>query len=161
MYLVSVTLHVLAALFWLGGMIFLAVVGAPVLRLVEPRQLRAQLFDALGRRFRTSGWIAVGVLVVTGILNLHYRGFLSWRVLGAEAFWRTRFGTALAVKLVCVAVMIALEAVHDFVLGPAASRAVPESDAALRAGRRAALLARVNAVVALVLVVAAVQLPRT
>jgi uncharacterized membrane protein len=31
-YYVTVVIHVLAALFWLGGMFFLGVVGAPVLR---------------------------------------------------------------------------------------------------------------------------------
>ena len=40
LYNLVVTLHVLAALFWLGGMFFLALVGAPVLRAVEPPELR-------------------------------------------------------------------------------------------------------------------------
>jgi uncharacterized membrane protein len=47
-YFVNVTVHVFAALLWLGGMFFLAVVGAPVLRSVEPPELRAQLFRRLG-----------------------------------------------------------------------------------------------------------------
>jgi copper resistance protein D len=161
LYLTSVTLHVLAALFWLGGMFFLALVGAPVLRRVEPAELRAQLFDRLGRRFRTAGWIAIAVLVVTGVVNLQVRGFLAWAVLGHAAFWRTAFGTALAIKLVAVAVLLALQAIHDFVHGPRASRAAPGSPEALELRRRAAVLARLNALVALVVVVAAVRLPRT
>ena len=36
----SVPLHVLAALLWLGGMFFLAALGAPVLRRVEPPAAR-------------------------------------------------------------------------------------------------------------------------
>src|SRR5690554_4486628 len=48
LYHLNVTLHVLAALLWLGGMFFLAVVGAPVLRKVEPAALRARLFQELG-----------------------------------------------------------------------------------------------------------------
>ena len=59
MYYLTVTLHVFAALFWLGGMFFLGVVGAPVLRKVEPPELRSRLFQDLGRAFRTSGWIAI------------------------------------------------------------------------------------------------------
>ena len=77
-YYLNVVLHVLAALFWLGGMFFLGVVGAPVLRRVEPPALRQQLFHQLGARFRTAGWIAIGVLVVTGAANLHFRGLLRW-----------------------------------------------------------------------------------
>jgi len=160
-FLASITLHVIAALFWLGGMIFLAVVGAPVLRRVEPASLRAQVFNDIGVRFRVAGWIAIGILVVTGLVNLRYHGVLAWEVLRQAGFWRTRFGTALAVKLAAVAVMLVLQAVHDFVDGPRAARAEPGSAEAARLRRRAALLARINALVALVLIVAAVRLPRT
>ena len=157
----SVTLHVLAALFWLGGMMFLALVAAPVLRRVEPDALRARLFNDLGNRFRTAGWLTVGVLVVTGIVNLRYHGVLSWDVLGQARFWHTRFGTALGIKLSSVAVLLVVQAIHDFVLGPQAARAEPGSADAVRLLRRAALLVRANALVALVLVIAAVRLPRT
>lgn len=160
-FLASVTLHVLAALFWLGGMMFLAVVGAPVLRRVEPASLRAQIFNDLGMRFRTAGWIAIGVLVVTGVVNLRYHGVLAWDVLSRAAFWRTHFGSALAAKLAAVAVMLVLQAIHDFMDGPRASRAEPGSAEAVRWRKRAALLARVNAIVALLVVIAAVRLPRS
>ena len=40
LYWLSVTVHVLAAMLWLGGTFFLAAVGAPVLRKVEPPALR-------------------------------------------------------------------------------------------------------------------------
>ena len=73
LYHLSVTLHVLAAMLWLGGMLFLAAVGAPVLRQVEPPALRAQLFRTLGQQFRTVGWIAILTLVVTGVGNLYFK----------------------------------------------------------------------------------------
>lgn len=158
--LLSVTIHVLAALFWLGGMLFLGVVGAPVLRGVEPASLRAELFDRLGRRFRAAGWVAIGILVGTGVLNLHLRGLLQGDVLGDPQFWAGRFGSALAWKLGAVVVMLVLAAVHDFALGPRASQmaaGTPEGD---RVRRRAAWVARVNALVGVVLVVAAVRLAR-
>jgi putative copper export protein len=37
-YYINVTIHVLAAMLWLGGMFFLGAVGAPVLRTIEPRR---------------------------------------------------------------------------------------------------------------------------
>src|SRR5690606_40508139 len=77
LYYVSVTAHLLAAFLWLGGMFFLAVVGAPVLRSVQPAALRADLFRQLGERFRTVGWAATATLVVTGAIHRHYRGLLS------------------------------------------------------------------------------------
>lgn len=160
-YFVVVTLHVLAALFWLGGMFFLGVVGAPVLRGIEPPALRQRLFHDLGRRFRASGWIAIAVLVLTGVLILHYRGMLHWRgALGSPAFWTTAFGHTLAIKLLAVTVMVGVSAVHDFVLGPAAGRAEAGTPRALALRRRAAMLARGNALVGLVIVIAAVRLAR-
>jgi len=160
LYAINVTIHVLAAMVWLGGMLFLALVGAPVLRGVEPESLRAALFRRLGEAFRRAGWIAVAVLVATGILNLHFRGWLDARVLGSADFWTSRPGRTFAAKLVAVTVMVVVEAVHDFVDGPRASRAEPGSAEARRYRRRAALLARVNAVVAVLLVYASARLAR-
>ena len=69
LYLANVTVHVLAALVWLGGMFFVAVVGAPVLRRVESPALRSELFRELGERFRAVGWACIALLVATGTLR--------------------------------------------------------------------------------------------
>lgn len=159
LYFLNVTIHLLAAMFWLGGMFFLAVVGAPSLRELEPG-LRATLFQRLGERFRTAGWIAIAILVVTGLFNLRFRGVLTWTVLGSADFWSTAYGHTLAWKLSAVAVMIVVSAVHDFWLGPRASRWQAGSPEALRARRRASWLARVNALAGVVVVVEAVRLAR-
>lgn len=156
----NVTVHVLAALLWLGGMFFLGVVAAPVLRRVEPPSLRAELFARVGERFRRVGWAAIAVLVATGVVNLHFRGLLRAEVWRSPAFWATPLGTALAWKLASVAGMIALSAVHDFAWGPRATRLEPGSTQALRLRRRAAWTARINALIGVALVAAAVRLAR-
>jgi uncharacterized membrane protein len=146
---------------WLGGMFFLGIVGAPVLRAIEPPLLRQRLFHDLGQRFRRVGWWAIAVLVVTGVANLYFRGWLHWSgVLDSPVFWRSGVGRALAAKLSAVAVMISISAIHDFVHGPRAGRATPGSPDALRFRRRAVLLGRVNAIVGVLLVAAAVRLAR-
>ena len=160
LYFVNVTIHVFAALLWLGGMFFLAVVGAPVLRRVEPAELRAELFRRLGVQFRTTGWIAIAILLVTGFANLHFRGMLSADVLFAADYWGTPYGRALAWKLGAVTAMLIVQAVHDFLVGPAASQLQPGSAAMLAARRRAALLARLSAVLGIIVVIAAVRLAR-
>lgn len=160
LYWPNVTLHVLAAVLWLGGMFFLAAVGAPVLRTIDDPALRRDLFQALGRQFRKAGWAAIVVLLVTGVLNLRFRGVLTWDVLGDPGFWTTPYGRALAWKLAAVTVMLAVQAVHDFAHGPRAGRAAPGSPEALALRRRAAVLARINAVVGLILVYLAVRLAR-
>lgn len=160
-YLASVTLHLLAAIFWLGGMFFLGVVGAPLLRRIEPAELRQQLFHGLGVRFRKLGWWAIAVLIVTGVLNLGFRGWFAWEGgLGSRAFWTTAAGHSLAWKLAIVAMMIAVSAVHDFVLGPRAGLAAPGSAEALALRSQAAWVARFNALMGVALVLVAVRLAR-
>jgi copper resistance protein D len=158
LYLVNVTVHVLAAMLWVGGMLFLALVGAPVLRRVEPASLRAQLFRDLGRAFRPVGWSAIGILLLTGVLNLHFAGVLP-RMADA-AFWAAPYGRSLAWKLAAVAGMVTTAALHDFVMGPRAGRLDPGSPGALQARARAALLARFSVGLAVVAVVLAVRLAR-
>jgi len=161
LYWISVNLHVLSAMLWLGGMLFLGVVGAPALRSVEPATLRQQLFHTLGVRFRAAGWAAIVVLVLTGFVNMHFRGLLQWSgVLSDGEFWATSVGQSLAAKLILVTIMLTVSAVHDFILGPAAGRAVAGSAEAILLRRRAAVLARANALAGVLLVLAATRLAR-
>ncbi len=155
-----VVLHVLAAVVWLGGIAFLALVGAPVLRRLDDAALRQRLFDGLGQRFRLVGWSAVGLAVATGMALLAVRGLLSTALFADPAFWRSDTGTALAVKLLAVATMLAATAWHDFVDGPRAGAAAPGSEHALRLRARAMRLARVTGVLALAVLVAGVWLSR-
>ena len=160
LYLLSVTLHLLAAMVWLGGTFFLALVGAPVLRRVEPASLRSELLSQLGVRFRIVGWIAIALLVVTGIANLSFRGVLDSDTLGNASFWQSRYGQTLGWKLMIVIAMVSLAAVHDFLLGPRVTRLTPGSAQAAAGRRRAAWLARFNALLGIVLVGVAVRLAR-
>ena len=160
LYTLNVTIHVLAAMLWLGGMLFLAAVGAPVLRGLDSAELRSRLFREIGERFRWVGWLCIAVLLVTGVLNLAFRGFLSVEILTNAEFWASRYGGTLAAKLLLVAGMIVISAVHDFALGPRASRLEPGSSEALRFRRRAALGARVNALLGIAVVWFAVRLAR-
>jgi copper resistance protein D len=159
-YYINVTIHVFAAILWLGGMFFLAAVGAPVLRRVEPAELRAALFRQLGEQFRRVGWVTIAILIVTGIINLHYRNVLSWDVLSSGDFWRSRYGMSLAWKLGAVTAMLGVQAVHDFRVGPAASRLPPGSPEMIRVRRRASLLARASALLGVIVVIVAVRLAR-
>jgi putative copper resistance protein D len=127
-------LHVLAALTWAGGMLFIAFVLVPTARRLDP-PLRTRLVHETGMRFRTVAWIAIAVLVTSGLLNLWLR---------PELLALPRFHW----KLALVVVALALAAVHDFVLGPRAGR--PGADPALRV--RASWIARANVVLVLVVV---------
>lgn len=127
--------HLLAVVTWVGGMLFIALVLVPVTRRLPDAALRTRLVEATGRRFRTVGWIALAVIVATGLGNLALRPEL----LGAPRFHA---------KAGLVLLALALGAAHDFVLGPRAGR--PGADPSARA--RASWVARVNVLVALAIV---------
>lgn len=111
-YTFCVWLHILAAAAWIGAMVFFAAVVVPVVRrLPEPDAARG-LIHSLGVRFRVLGWVALGLLVVTGVLNLWFHG-ISWSALASSDFRATSFGRALTWKLVLVALVIAATAAHE------------------------------------------------
>lgn len=131
----------LAAITWIGGMLFIALVLVPVTRHLEDPTVRTRLVQETGRRFRTVGWIALTVLVVTGLLNLwSHPGLLS----SPRLHW----------KLGLVGLALILSAFHDFVLGPRAG--APGADPSARV--RASWVARVNVLVVLVVVLLGLSL---
>ena len=158
-YHINVSIHIFAALIWLGGMFFFALVGAPTLRTIESAELRARLFTMLGERFRTVGWVCIVILLITGFLNLQFRGLLSAQLFEG-AFWATSYGKALAAKLLAVLTMLVVQATHDFYHGPAASRTQPGSADALRMRKQAAIMARVSVLLGVLVVLTAVKLAR-
>jgi uncharacterized membrane protein len=128
-------LHLLAAITWIGGMLFIALVLVPVTRRLADPALRSRLIQDTGRRFRTVAWIAVAALVATGLANLWLRPYLVWT---PRFQWKAGL----------VVLALALGVLHDFVLGPRAGR--PGADPALRV--RASWVARVNLLVVLAVV---------
>lgn len=163
-YILSVVLHILAAITWIGGMVFLVLVAVPLLRRPELRDQAGTLMSVLGLRFRTVGWIALGTLVATGVVNLHFRGFTLGQIFDGEVF-AGEWGKTLAHKLTLVATVLALGGVHDFWIGPKATRlmreAKPEAQAERERLRRvASILGRVTFVLAIAIVWFAVRLVR-
>lgn len=158
-YHIVIFLHVLSAVVWLGGMVVFALL-APVLRGVADEGVRQRLFHALGSRFRTVAWICLGLLVATGIVQLRIRGWWGVDVWGAASFRSSVLGGSLAGKLGLAAVMIVIQAAHDFWLGPRAGRVPAGSEEARVMRLKAAWLARLNAVLGLALVWLAVAVAR-
>ena len=162
LYLFSVWLHLVAALLWAGGMLFLVVVVVPLLRTPALRPQAVLLVREIGLRFRGVGWASLLVLVVTGVVNAAFRaGSLSG--LADAQFWTNPFGRLLAHKLALVALVFVLSAVHDFFVGPRASallRSDPESPRARRWRTAASWMGRLNLLLALAVLALAVALAR-
>jgi uncharacterized membrane protein len=162
LYLLSVLFHILAAGLWVGGMVFLAIVLVPVIRRPEHQDMGASLIYWAGTRFRVLAWACLGVLLVTGALNVTYRG-VKWADVASEHLLRGTFGGMLGGKLAILTMIVLLSAVHDFWIGPRATglrQANPGSLEAARFRCVASWLGRLNLLLGLVAVGVGVMLVR-
>ena len=73
-WVAAVWLHLLAAVMWIGGMLFLSVVFAPLVRNGNVNPMFPAVFRAAAQRFRRVVWTAMAVLVMTGLVLVHQRG---------------------------------------------------------------------------------------
>ncbi len=161
-YTLCVWLHILAAAAWVGSMVFFAAVVVPVLRRAPDPRATAELVRAVGRRYRVLGWIALGVLLVTGVGNLYFRG-IGWSDLMSPAWRASPFGRALMWKLGLVDLVLLATAGHELLTGKRALEAMardPGSPAALRARRAASWLGRATMLLSLLVLYLAVALVR-
>jgi copper resistance protein D len=151
LYQVSVVLHVLAAMLWVGGMGFFALVVVPVLRRKLGPAAGGEALRAIGIRLAEASWIILGVLIATGVTNLATRGLLP--LMAEPAFWSTGLGRTLAVKLAFVALVVASSSAHA-----RTARRAPAAPAPSRA--RGNLLGRATLAFSVVVVALAVLLAR-
>jgi uncharacterized membrane protein len=121
MYSTLVVLHVLAAVSWVGGMIFLSLVLAPLVRGRKAAPEFMALFRSAALRFRPIVWVAMAILLTTGPMLLLRRGI--------DVLTPASWPWIVALKLTLVGLLLFLTLLHDLVLGPQVSRvsAIPES----------------------------------
>lgn len=160
LYLLSVFIHIFSAAVWIGGMCFFAFVVVPVLRNPSHAKSSGEFLHQVGRRFRALGWGALGVLLVTGLFQLSYRGFC---LKGCKEAWESPLGKVLALKLLLVACVVGLSLCHDFFVGTRASellRRDPRGQEAQRMRRLASLLGRGTLLLSLAILFLAILLVR-
>jgi len=162
LYLTSVSLHLLAVAVWIGGMVALVAVLMPVLRREASPEVAREMLAQAGLRLRPVAWTALGVLVATGIFQVLYR------LGGAEPLLEPGFGAGawgrvLATKLLVVAAILSLAAIHDFRIGPRAlevARRDPAAPESQRLRRWAAVIGRAQLLLSLMALVLGVLLVR-
>jgi len=161
LYLISVWIHILAATVWIGGMLFLVLVVVPWLRKGGSSNPAVFLRES-GVRFRNVAWTCFVVLVVTGTFNLWVRG-VRLSDFGRTEWLQSAFGETVLVKLGAFLLVLLVSAVHDFLVGPRATTAISldaRSSQARTERRRASVLGRINVLLGLVILAAAVMLVR-
>lgn len=157
MYIALVAVHILAAMIWVGGMLFLSLVLAPLIRSQTTAPEFMALFRSAALRFRVVAWAAIGILLITGPMLLSERGI----ALTAPSSWPD----LVRLKLALVGVLLVLTVLHDLVLGPRVSHAVAIPEASRTAWehlivRTARWLPRISLLLALAVVISAVVLAR-
>lgn len=108
-------LHLLAAMIWVGGLIFQLLVVRQTL--VRATTTREQLRLALGLegRFRVVMWPAVGVALLTGLFNVMN---LLYAVMQGGGTMPAVFTRVLTIKIVLVVLMVVLQAIQQLVIRP-------------------------------------------
>ncbi len=158
MYSTFVVLHILAAVTWVGGMVFLSLVLAPLVRGRKAAPEFMALFRSAALRFRPIVWIAMAILLITGPMLLSHRGL--------SVMAPTSWPGIVTVKLMLVALLLFLTLLHDLVFGPQISRVSAIAESQRTTGERvifksARWLPRLSLLIALAVVVAAALLARS
>lgn len=156
-YQIVLVFHVLAAVVWVGGLVFMAAVVVPVARR-RPDDQRRILLDEAGRQFRAVGWSALTVSVATGSYMLYHWG-ATWASLLDLSFFRGPHTRILGYKLLLVALMLAVSALHDWWLGPRAT-AADDPDEAERLRTLSSWLGRTTGLLAIGVVLLAIFVAR-
>jgi putative copper export protein len=115
----SLFLHVISAIFWIGGMLFLSLIIVPFLLALKTPQERSAVYRKIGPKYRTLAWIAIIILLITGPLNLYLLGTNPMQIFD-PAFLATDYGKALLIKIILVVVLVVSSLLHDFWVGPKA-----------------------------------------
>jgi copper resistance protein D len=157
-YRIVLIIHILSAITWIGGVIFIELVVFPVVRSYETNMQRRVLSD-VGRRFRTIGWLALSALVFSG-------GYLLWQ-------WGAGFGSLidgsffanprnrlLGIKVAMVVLMLCVSAVHDWYLGPKTSSLLRAGGDATKLRRMSSCFARTNGALILIITILAIFVAR-
>ncbi|WP_454064913.1 CopD family protein [Candidatus Nitrospira salsa] len=110
MYILLSWIHLTAAIFWVGGMLFLSFVAVPLLKSSADPAQALRWFLGVARRFRALVWVAIGVLVITGAL------LLSNHVNFSASF--SDWPSSVIIKLALVFLLIVTSITHDRIIGP-------------------------------------------
>jgi copper resistance protein D len=108
-------LHLLAAMIWIGGLVFQVLVVFPTLTWAAPTAERLRFALTLEARFRVILWPAVGLVLFTGLVNLMNVWYATVVTAGRIS---PTFIPLLSVKLGLVVGMIAVQAVQQLLIYP-------------------------------------------
>jgi len=120
-YYFSVFLHIVAGAFWIGGMLFLPLVLLPG---IKNHPDRRNLLMVTGLKFRFYGYVMLILILLTGLLNLHFREVpFTWNF-----FTQSHWGRLVSLKIILFISLILISSIHDIFVGRKVVSSVPSSN---------------------------------
>ena len=149
---IVIWIHLVAAITFIGGLIYLQLVLKPVLQSHGTNTEVSEIFRIAGQRFRTVTWMSLIALILTGAFNMLSEG--------GSARIETMWGVVLMLKLFLFAIAFGLVLIHDFVIDPYAFSSQPslKTPNASHNLRRASLVQQSILVLSLIILLVATYL---
>jgi len=118
-------LHMLATITWIGSLAALNLLVLPASHRTLKLADQLSFISALQKRLEPLIWFCVGILIVTGLIqlstNTHYDGFLALS---------TQWSLAMLVKHALFVLLIIVSAIHTWEVLPAIQRALLKKEKA-------------------------------
>lgn len=112
LYFTALIVHIICVATWFGGNIFF--IGFVALSRREPflKNIRARLIYIYATAYRKMTYYLLGLALASGLLLVHANGLLNTQILALPN------GKMILFKFCIFVLMLALQLVHDFVIGP-------------------------------------------
>ncbi len=112
---ISIFIHILAGVTWVGGIIYMVLVLLPSLGTIEPASAGA-LMGGLSKRFTRVAWTSIILLILTGGMQIQP---------GTLFDFSSQYGTFLTIKLSSALIMILVALYITFSLFPKVRKLAP------------------------------------
>jgi putative copper export protein len=103
-------IHLISAMIWIGGMLFVLLVFRPILKRPALDPQTQAVLSNVDSRFRTIRWYSLLTLLGTGLFNLVHEG--------SSARLESNWGGVLMVKLFFVTAVMVISGINDFLITP-------------------------------------------
>lgn len=120
---------------------------------------KVNLIATVSLKFRLVGAVALIVLLITGVIQLEYRG-VQWNM---EYFTNSAFSTIVGVKIIVFIFIVSISIIHDYFIGIRAVDAwklAPDDSKTIALRKLSRLLGRANFILTLVAVFLGILLVR-
>lgn len=140
LHVIAIWMHILGIALFVGPQFLLAFAWLPASRNIADLPTRVAAMRTMTTRFAWLGGVGLALILIAGIYLIgSFRSYYSLPGRAELGFNELRYGVIFSIKMVILLLMLAITALHTFVVGPkllrrmeakAAGEAVPEAELA-------------------------------